>query len=433
MLMPNDDASIFTPPTDSQSERALLAACIVDQTSIDHVAEIVDAHHFHDAAMGELFGALRTLHEAGKPLSDGNVLMPELRRMNLPVDATFIARLIVEGNTHAPNCVYYAKNVRETALLRKQQDASIEWLHRIAKGKASAEDNVAWIDSKLANVGGDNVEEAESVGTIGKRLVAEWSKPAKDQRRAVYSGIALYDQEHGGFMPGELVIVAARPGIGKSSLGMQAAYHNAAMKERPVLFVTLEMTADELMARVFCGNAGINSRRLRSQKIDENELHQLKAEVDGDIDVPLRIYAPKSATLSRIRAVAKRMQVTDGLELLVVDYLSLVAPADPRRPKQEQIAAVSMGLKALAKELNIPVIALQQLNREAEKGAPQLSHLRESGSIEQDADTVILIHHDDDQGAARLIVAKHRHSQRGYIRLRWVKEQTRFESPEDSF
>jgi replicative DNA helicase len=225
-------------------------------------------------------------------------------------------------------------------------------------------------------------------------------------------------------MPGELVILAARPGVGKTTLGMQIALHNA-RKSRPTLFASLEMTADELASRLASGLTGINIRKLRGASISAPQIEQITAVGDDLLQSPLRIWSPPSTTLQRLRAVAKCEAGGYGLSLLVVDYLGLIKATDGRKPRYEQVGEISAGLKALAKELSIPVLALCQLNREADGELPRLSHLRDSGSIEQDADVVMFIHRTPD--ACKLIVAKHRHGMTDEYTVKFNPSESRFE------
>jgi replicative DNA helicase len=257
------------------------------------------------------------------------------------------------------------------------------------------------------------------------------------------TGLAKLDEAMGAMLPGEMVVIAARPGQGKSALGVQIAMH-AAERGRPGLIVSLEMRDTELVKRKLCEFAELDSRDVRSGRLSDEHRQQLHDAAQQLTDLPLRLWSPPSATLADIRAVARRAKAKGGLQLLVVDYLGLVRPGseDRRLPRFEQVQNISAGLKSLSKELNLPVISLCQLNREADQSAPRLSHLRESGAIEQDADLVIFLHHPESPAhiageqpyaqTVNVIVAKHRHGQVGKVSLLWHPRETRFSSP-DSF
>jgi len=422
------------PPTDPDSERALLAAVIVDPSQLNKLADTVCAEDFGDPDLAALFDALQTLHDAGFPVNDARVLVPELKRLNVPRPVTepaFIASLIADGGVHAYHATYYGQQVRRSAVLRRQQTVGRELLARTANPGADPADIAAWLDSQFSAIGQRVAHPPRQMDAIADEIIEELKNP--DLRsRGVMTGLPSHDEAAGGWMPGELVILAARPGIGKTSLGVQIAFHNA-MRQRPVLFVSLEMRDRELISRVLCGLSTVNSRRVRAGRLTATDcaaMEKASVQISG---VPLHVWAPPTATLLRIRAVAKQQATASGLALLVVDYIGLVQPEDRARPRHEQVAAVSAGLKALAKELTVPVLALCQLNRDVEnrKGEPLLSNLRESGAIEQDADIVLFIHRERrDTPQAKLIVAKHRHGDTGAIPLLWVPARTSFEAIE---
>jgi replicative DNA helicase len=192
----------------------------------------------------------------------------------------------------------------------------------------------------------------------------------------------------------------------------------------------------ELVRRILCSRADTDSRDLRSGTLDKRQRESLVGAMLSLDGLPLRVWSPASASLAEIRAVARHEKATAGLGLLVVDYVGVVRPDDRRLPRYEQVSQISSGLKALAKELETPIIALAQLNREADGNEPKLSHLRESGSIEQDADVVLLVHHPQTTGVSRgdgirtahVIVAKHRHGETGRVSLFWDPRATRFSS-----
>jgi replicative DNA helicase len=217
--------------------------------------------------------------------------------------------------------------------------------------------------------------------------------------------------------------------MGKTSFALQVALHQAS-KGRPTTFVSLEMTGRELASRHIVTRTGIETRRLRSGELQLLDLQEIDQVASDAAKLAMRIWSPHQATVAQIRGVAKRDAATAGLSLLVVDYIGLVRPTDPRRPRHEQVSMVSAALKSVAKELQIPVLALCQLNRESDKtkrAEPKLSHLRESGSIEQDADIVLLLHRrDNHDGQTKLIIAKHRHADTGALMLTWDAVRTSF-------
>ncbi len=256
------------------------------------------------------------------------------------------------------------------------------------------------------------------------------------RRLGLPTGFMGFDYANGGLHAGELVILAARPGGGKTSIALQIAAHSA-MKQRDVLFVSLEMSGAELMIRVLCGLATVDSAAIRTGRLTERDLGHLEQAGDQFAGAKLTIDDRASVTAADIRRAARRCKRQGGLSLVVVDYLQRLTAADARAKRYEQVGAMTADLKTLARELNVPVLCLCQLNREVEKGGngrPKLSNLRESGNIEQDADVVAFVHRPevfepsdpDLVGKAELIVEKNRNGPTGTFPLLWDARTTTF-------
>jgi replicative DNA helicase len=256
----------------------------------------------------------------------------------------------------------------------------------------------------------------------------------------IETGFRDFDSLTGGLHDSELVILAARPSMGKTALALNIAEHVSLQLQTGVLFVSLEMSSIELADRMLCSSAEVNGQRLRNGTIsneDRRKLVEKAAEMSGS---PLFVDDSPSRTITEIAASARRLKRKAGLGLVVIDYLQLIEPDNARDPRQEQVAKIARRLKGLARELKVPVLCLAQLNRQAEASRdnkPRLSHLRESGAIEQDADVVMFIHreeyyqtNDEDRakvaGQAELIIAKQRNGPIGDIKLSWVRDFTRF-------
>jgi replicative DNA helicase len=270
---------------------------------------------------------------------------------------------------------------------------------------------------------------------------------ARMQHQHAYGGLETglmdFDDLTGGLHDSELVILAARPSMGKTALALNIAEHIAIDgSARPVLVVSLEMSSLELGDRLLCSRARVNSHKLRNGQIsaeDSRRLVQTAADVSR---APLFIDDSPSRNMTEIAATARRLKRQEKLGLIVIDYLQLIEPDNPRDPRQEQVARISRRLKGLARELNVPVLCLAQLNRQVEAtrdNRPQLSHLRESGAIEQDADVVIFVHREEFyqtneedrqrvKGQADLMVRKQRNGPTGDVKLTWLHEFTRFEN-----
>lgn len=415
------------PIASTESEMALLAAMLVDPSQIDTVAGELSAADFSGTGLAALYDALVTLHQAGIPLGDVTVLVPELRRANVPdavCSPVFLGRMLMNGV--AGHVRFYAQEVRRASRLRAQEEIGRSLITRAWEVDADPDRIATWLDAATTSVGMPS-DDCRMVGEIAAEYIAELRQP-KARQRIVMSGVLGLDETIGGFMPGELVVLAARPNVGKTALAMQMACHVAA-HGRGVLFVSLEMEDRELVGRILCGTSGVNSQLIRAGEYDDRDIGRLEWAGAKISDYPLTVWDPPRATTTQIRARAKRRAVSSsGLSLLVVDYISLIQPTDHKRALFEQIGQITGDLKAMAKELPVPVLALCQLNRQADGEEPRLSHLRYSGSVEQDADCVLFIHREPKDNTTTLMIAKHRHAPTGSIQLRWVPERTRFEN-----
>jgi replicative DNA helicase len=258
----------------------------------------------------------------------------------------------------------------------------------------------------------------------------------------IFTGYTDLDEITGGLHDSELIILAARPSMGKTAFAMNIAEHAAVVEKKPVLFVSLEMSALELADRLLCSAARVNGHRLRNGTISNDDRRKLMEKATQISSCKLFVDDTPSRTMTEIAANARRLKRKDGLALIVIDYLQLIEPDNPKDQRQEQVAKIARRLKILARELAVPVICLAQLNRQAEvsrDNKPRLSHLRESGAIEQDADVVMFVHREEYyagneeekarvSGQAEIIVAKQRNGPVGEIKLTWLRDFTRFEN-----
>jgi replicative DNA helicase len=413
----------------TEAEHALIGSILIDPSNVSHVSGEVSARDFADFDLGCLWDALVTLQESGTPIGDMAVVVPELRRMRLPggvADGACLMRLIQSGIAcHARN---YAAEVKKASKLRQQSQVAAELARLVLAPEADPDRIASWLEAATVSTGTHRAD-CRQFGVVADEWLTEL-QTSQFRERIVMSGIYELDERVGGWLPGELVILAARTSVGKTAMAMQIT-SDLAERSRPVLFVSLEMKDRELVGRILCGAAEVDNRRIRNGRHNGHDVAQLKVQADRLRPNPLFIWAPHRATTGKIRAMAKRMQAVKGLDLLVVDYIGLIQPADSKRQRYEQIGQMTGDLKAIAKELNVPVLALCQLNRDADGQEPRLSQLRESGSIEQDADVVLFIHRESrEKPEATLIVAKHRHAEVGKMTLQWSTSRLRFEYPE---
>ena len=295
--------------------------------------------------------------------------------------------------------------------------------------------------------------EAKGISDVLQEALSRMDARMKNEHAlgGVETGFTELDSLCGGLHNSELSILAARPSMGKTAIAMNIAEHVSMNLKMPVLFVSLEMACLELADRLLCSSARVNGHRLRNGTISQEDRRRLVQKSSEISSAPLFIDDAPGRTLTEIAAVARRLKRKQGLSLIVIDYLQLIEPDNPRDPRQEQVARIARRLKMMSRELDIPVLCLAQLNRQAEASRdnrPRLNHLRESGAIEQDADVVFFVHreeyyqtNDEDRertkGQAEIIIAKQRNGPVGDIKLLWQSDFTRFvnleQRPYDEF
>ncbi len=423
-----------TPPSSIADERGLVGSLLLDAERCNEVALIVRPEDFHDAACAALYRHIvATFDELGT--LDVTLLQERLRAAGdweLIGEDGGLGEAAGCWSALASNAPHYARIVVKKAQLRRLIQAGLDIIRGAYDPAASPVDVLDAADKAL----NEAVNAGQGLGTVSASdaLMETFDAidAAEERGHGVPTGLYGIDAEQGGLFRGELIVLAARPGQGKTSLGLQTSLHNA-MQGRQVLLCSLEMSPAELMARACCSWAEVDSSRYRTGQltdIDRKELVEASASL---ANATLEIASPPGGlTVADIRRLAHQQKRKAGLELLIVDYLGRIKPADRRIPKHEQVGRIAGELKDLARELDIPVLALCQLNRGVEQGKgkgttrPQLSNLRDSGSIEQDADAVWFIHHEKEAGRATLIVAKNRNGRIGDYPLTWHAPTTTF-------
>ncbi len=343
----------------------------------------------------------------------------------------------------AANGTHYAEIVKNKATLRALIHSSTEILRDAYDGTTEAREMLSMAEQKIFAILDDRgAGELATIRDVLQEAMVRIDARMKHEHTigGIETGFRDFDSLTGGLHDSELVILAARPSMGKTALALNIAEHVSLQLQTGVLFVSLEMSSIELADRMLCSSAEVNGQRLRNGTIsneDRRKLVEKAAEMSGS---PLFVDDSPSRTITEIAASARRLKRKAGLGLVVIDYLQLIEPDNARDPRQEQVAKIARRLKGLARELKVPVLCLAQLNRQAEASRdnkPRLSHLRESGAIEQDADVVMFIHreeyyqtNDEDRakvaGQAELIIAKQRNGPIGDIKLSWVRDFTRF-------
>lgn len=424
---------------DMRLERGLIGALILDRTCWPHIAAETSGADCHEYAVGRLLDGMLALAQAGRDTTDYRLAFPALRLMGV---ADSLLTPLEWGRLAQDSCLvgtigYYAERLHQLANLRKIRGIGEELAAKTLTPQASDADLASWCKAACDVILSGATVGAESFGTIAERVIERLRTTKEHSGPGCMTGLQKLDELTGAIRPGEMLVIAARPGIGKTSLAMQIAAHNA-NRGRSVLFVSLEMTGDELVARCLAAGANVAATVIRSESASPEEISRLSTFAREKHGLPIRVYAPAKAKMGAIEANAKIVaSIPEGLSAVIVDYIGLVDADDRRQQRHEQVAEISKALKRMSKELKVPVIALCQLNREAEKEVPLLSHLRESGAIEQDADMVWFIHlpkgrkerDQDGNIPANIIVAKNRHGDIGSIDCVFNPKATSFEEP----
>ena len=439
----------YTPPANPEAEQSVLGAILVRPEAMDRIADVIVPEDFYREAHGRIYQAMLDLYGKGEPvdLVTVNALLKERGQLEGVGGPVFLAGLS-EQVGFATNAEYYANLVKDKAVLRRLLDCSQE----IASGCLSPVENVAeFLDAaehKVFQVAEAKVRPGFSplsalVDNEIATLEAIWGR--KDgSLTGVTSGFKDLDNYTAGFQASDLIILAARPSMGKTALALNIAF-NAAYKSKPpvpVAFFSLEMSNEQLVRRLLSGEGRVDASQIRRAAfLTGDEWRKLQEAAGILLDCPIYIDDTPGATVLDIRAKSRRLKADGKLGLIVIDYLQLMQGRPELSSREQQISEISRSLKGLAKELKVPVIALSQLSREPEKRErkrPQLSDLRESGAIEQDADVVMFIYRDevyrkdsaDNKGIAEVIIGKQRNGPIGTVKLHFEAKFTRFDDLE---
>jgi len=406
--------------------------------AIADVVEVVRPEDFYKSANGKIFDTLRAVYARGDPV-DAITAVEELRRRDLLEDVgghLYIHELVEQVPTPAA-AGNYARIVAQDALMRRLIQAAADIM---AMGYSAPEDPERVADQaeqRIFEVA--RHDEKDQVASL-RQLVDQAMTDLEhiQNRESAFAGLPTgfrdVDELLSGLQSGNLIMLAARPGVGKSSLATNVARNVSVESRVPVAMFSLEMSRWEIGMRLLCAEAGVAWDRIRGRRVGADDWSRIVQAAEVLHDAPLSIVDSGNVTIVDIRAKARRLSARkQGLGLIIVDYLQLMSHHRRVDNRQQEIAEISRSLKLLAKELAIPVLAVSQLNRDPERRQdkrPQLSDLRESGSLEQDADVVMFIHRDDSspdsKGLAELIVAKHRNGPTDSLRLTFLPHLTQF-------
>ena len=439
---PPEEPRGYTPPANLEAEQSVLGACLIRPEALDDLVDQIKPEDFYREAHARIFRAMLDLYDASEPVDLVSVCayLKDRGQLEAVGGPVFLAGLS-ESVGFATNVPYYAKLVREKAVLRRLLDASQEIAGACLAPVNNVEEFVGQAEIKISGAMEDRGTREYSLAELlpeeTRRI--EILHEHRDQILGVPSGFKDLDDLTAGFQKSDLIILAARPGMGKTSLALNIAHYAATVAENfvPVAFFSLEMSKEQLVRKLISSEGRIDGDRLRTGRMTGDEWAKLYAARGLLEDTPIYIRDDPSPTVLQIKAQARRMKKKYGVGIVVVDYLQLMR--DPReKVREQQIARISGDLKGMAKELDVPVFALSQLNRELEKRPnrrPKLSDLRESGAIEQDADVVITIYRDEvyrkdspDKGIAEVEVVKQRKGRIGLVKLTYLSQFTKFEN-----
>jgi replicative DNA helicase len=432
----------LVPPQNIEAEEAVLGAMLLSETAIGAVTELLDASQFYRGSHGTIYRACLDLWGKGEPV-DAITLANELEERGELEGIGGTARVaeLAALVSATANVEHYARIVKETATLRGLINAGqeIARLGRERMGEtAELVDRAEQIIFELAQqrISGD-------FDHIGPLLTDSFERITKLYEAGadvtgIPSGFRDLDRLTSGFQPGNLVILAARPSMGKSALALCVAANLGVRSSTPVGLFTLEMSKSEVTQRLMCSEAKVESDRVRSGKLTQEDWPRLTAACDKLMKAPIWVDDTGSITMMELRSKARRLKArAPDLGLIIVDYLQLMTSGSTAENRVQEVSQISRNLKVLARDLDVPILALSQLSRAVEQRhdkRPILSDLRESGSIEQDADLVLFVYRDDyyngeesdQQGLAELILAKHRNGPTDAIKLSFLRRYAKF-------
>lgn len=429
-----------TPPHNIDAEQSVLGALLLDNSAISRVLRFLSPEDFYLESHRVIFQTLLELEDDGQA-ADLVTVTEKLRRKNQLEKVggtTYVATLTNIAPTSA-NVEYYARIVEEKSLLRNLINLAVRIAGMGYEGSEDAQRLMEEAERMLLELGSRRTSTV--FASISEVLLdtfkhLEFLHQHKGEITGTPTGFYDLDRICQGLHPGDLIIAAGRPSMGKTSLGMCIAYQAAKATQKPVAIFSLEMSKEQLVQRMLCAEAMVDQHKLRGGFISDHDWGKLNNQAREMAKLPIFIDDSGVLTVRQIRAKARRMHMENGLGLIVIDYLQLMQGTGRTENRQQEIAAISRALKGLAKELHIPVLALAQLSRSVEQRQdkrPIMSDLRESGSLEQDADVVMFIYRDEyynpeteKTGIAEIIISKQRNGPTGVVELAFLKEYTRF-------
>jgi replicative DNA helicase len=434
------DAIGRIPPHNIEAEQAVLGCMLLDPDVIPTVTELVKSSDFYRDDHREICEAIFDITERAGPVDI--ITVSEQLQSRGTLDAVggldYLAAITSAVPTTA-NARHYAKIVEEKSLLRKLIKAASE----ISAASYEASEEAVFVLDRAEKSIFDILQKRSTQGfthikdvLLDTFIKLEELYNSKGFVTGVPTGFTDLDYKTSGLQNSDLILIAARPGMGKTAMALNIAQYAAVQKHVPVAIFNLEMSKDQLVNRMLCSEVMVDSHKMRTGKLEDEDWNKIARALAPLSEAPIYIDDTPGVSVMDIRAKCRRLKLEKNLGLVVIDYLQLMQGRGKTESRQQEVAEISRSLKILAKELNVPVITMSQLSRGPESRTdhrPMLSDLRESGAIEQDADIVMFLYRDDyynpdteKKNIAEVIIAKHRHGSTGTVELRWFGEYTKF-------
>jgi replicative DNA helicase len=436
------EKTLKLPPQNLDAERQVLGSMLIDAEAIERVLEHIEASDFYTKANQIIFNAVLELNRQGNS-ADLITVSDYLQAQGLlnNVGGTSALASLVDTIGSSANVEAYAKLIREKAVLRKLIHVGTSMIEESYKGATSIQELLDSVERDVFQVAERSMDRGtlqmrDMVKNAFEKIQERFEK--KEAITGISTGYDGFDRLTSGLQNSDLIILAARPSVGKTALCLNMAANVAMREEVPTVVFSLEMSHEQLVQRMLCMESRVDGSRLRGGFLTDEDWPRLTHAAGALSEAPIFIDDTPGMTTFELRAKCRRLKKAHGLGLIIVDYLQLMRVKGRMESREREIAEISRSLKALAKELNVPVVALSQLNRSLEARQdkrPVLSDLRESGAIEQDADIIMFLYRDEvyhpdteHPGVAELIVSKHRNGPTGLVKLAFLHEYTRFEN-----
>lgn len=427
-------------PHSTEAEQSVLGSMIMDAQAIVTASEILTGDEFYNKQYGVIFNAIVELNNAGRSV-DLVTLQDKLKEKDVPTEVSsmeYVRDFITAVPTSA-NVKHYAQIVHEKAVLRKLIHTTEGITDICYAGKEEVDDILDMTEKKVFEV----VQRRDSNDFVPIRRVVmnaldmiEAAAKTTGSITGISTGFTDLDYSTAGFQPSDLILIAARPSMGKTAFALNIALNSALKGGKCVALFSLEMSKEQLVNRLFSLESSVDAQHLRNGKLDETEWEKLVESAGVIGSSKLIIDDTPGISIQELRSKCRKFKLEQGLDMIIIDYLQLMSGSGRSESRQQEISEISRSLKALAREMNVPVLALSQLSRAVEQRPdkrPMMSDLRESGAIEQDADVIMFIYRDDyynkdteKPGVAEIIIGKQRNGPVGTVELAWMPKYTRF-------